>query len=286
MKFKTILLFLLLILFSSCSSLTPDIAIVPDDVVIPTTVTDDYVFQIGRGAINSSQPLFIVGVSDIIGTTQQTFWEAGGVYVFPDAPENLTIVSTSIADDPAGMGAHTVQVECLDGLFNTFFEIINLSGTTPVTMVKECMRVNNMLVIAAGAQGGNVGEIRAVHSVGTLSFIDEGFNIQKQGVYTVPVNHTAFTGDFLVSCGRNDELQVKAIANIPSTGLFYTFSILYCYQATHQFINYNIFPFPEKTDFNVQVTRTGTGMSTGTLILEFFLVPNSYIEQLDTHVFQ
>lgn len=286
MKFRYIFLFLLLALSGCSQNVSPDVAIIPDDVTVQTAVTDTFRFQIARGAIPDAEPIFVTGNNQAIGTITETIWNVGGRYNWTKFEDNLFIVSTSVNDIVNGTGAHTVLVDGLDDDYAVIVEIVNLNGTGGVFTVNKFLRVNDVLVTGAGSFETNQGDIDMIHNGSNiLSRVAAEDGRDSQSIYTVPANHTLFTGTFTSSSGKGDEVQIGAWARPFSTGVQFLSSITYGYQNTWEFTNYNDFPFPEKTDFEVRATNTGTG---GTVkvghLLEFFQVPNSWLAKLDERI--
>ncbi len=286
MKFKFLFFALALILFSSCSNLTPNVAIVPDDVVIQGSVVDTFRFQIARGAIPGAEPVFVTGSNSAIGTTEETIWNVGGLYVWVKTAEFVNVVSSNNNDIAGGTGATTILLDGLDENYTRILEIVTLNGTAGVLTVNKYLRMNDALVTSAGSTEVNEGDIDMVHGGGSImSRVSIGEGRDSQSIYTVPTNTTLFTGTFTSSSGKGDEAEITAWARPFSTGVQFLSSRTYGFQNTWEFENYNDFPFPEKTDFEVRARNTGTGgnVKVGHL-LEFFQVPNSYLAKLDEHV--
>jgi hypothetical protein len=251
----------------------------------PTQMTDNYRFQIARGAIPGAAPVFMTANNGAVGSTAETIWNVGGLYPWPTTGVQLSFVSDDADDTLGGTGANIVLVEGLDINYDIILEAVTMNGTTPVNTTQDFYRINNVIVINAGTTETNEGTIDITHNGNIVSRITAGEGQDQQAVYSVPANHTLFTGTFSVSSGKDDEVEVDAWIKTNITGVWFLSSRTYAYQNTWTFENYNEFPFPEKTDIDIRTQKTQVGASAKvTSVLELFVVPNSYLEELNSKV--
>lgn len=123
------------------------------------------------------------------GSVPETIWPVGGLYSFPSAAAETTIVSTDANDAAGGTGARAVLVTGIvieDGKYLEVDEEIALDGTTPVTLSTEFYRINNLSVCDVGSGGVNAGVIDVLHDPTILARILAGEGESIQAVWTAP----------------------------------------------------------------------------------------------------
>ena len=67
------------------------------------------------------------GKNPDVGNTEETIWDAGGLYSWQSAAESLEILSSEVADAAAGTGARTVTVKGLDSNYELLSETVTLN---------------------------------------------------------------------------------------------------------------------------------------------------------------
>ncbi len=127
------------------------------------------------------------------GTVPEDVWSGGGIYPWLTTSTALEAISDSASDTAAGIGARTISLSCLDGNYvELASQVITLNGLTPVAFSVPCFRTQQSLVISAGSNQTNVGNIN-IRDVGggtVRAIIPAGYGITKQSQYTVPAGHT------------------------------------------------------------------------------------------------
>jgi hypothetical protein len=125
--------------------------------------------------------------ADVDTTTDpEDVWDAGGLYAFPSAAAETSIVSSAGADDLASTGARTVRVEGLDANYQVITEDVEMDGATPVVLSAEFLRVYRAQVLTAGSGGINAGAIDVKHGATVLARIGIGNGQTLMAIYTVP----------------------------------------------------------------------------------------------------
>lgn len=233
----------------------------------------DYRIEIGKGNIPGSD-IFISGENEAIGTTAETIRSVGGRYPFPTSAVTLSIVSDSTADDAGGIGALTGLLVGLDGSHIEQSELITFDGTTPVTTTLSYLRVNVFIVLTAGSNSTNVGNIDILNGADNLGRIQAGEGQMRQAVRTVPAGRTWFGAPFFPSGGKDDEARIEAFAFTP-TNIGLMFSKTFIYQNNYIFRNSQEVPFQEKFDFEVTAVKTGAaGNARISMVVEFLEIAN------------
>lgn len=152
------------------------------------------------------------GHNDSVGTTFETIWTEGGVYVYLANAEVLDIVSTDAKDTSDGVGARTLKIDGLDDNFLEVTETISLNGTTPVTTSQAFLRVNKVIVIAVGSEGDTAGNIVATGDTSTsvkVFAIEAGTNQSEACLFTVPANKKFLPTFLQLGNGKTDTSTLR-----------------------------------------------------------------------------
>lgn len=177
--------------------------------------------QIARDQIPYHKHLFKFGFNPDINGSEETVWDAGGIYSYPPSATVMTVSSGSTNDTLAGTGARTVFVQGLDADYNEIEETVSLNGQTGVSTSKSYLRVYRAYVVTAGSGETAAGNIYV--GTGTLTLgvpaniyaqITLGENQTLMGIWTVPAGYTAFIDHFNVATGTtnaNQYITVRAL---------------------------------------------------------------------------
>lgn len=138
------------------------------------------------------------------GSLPEDIWTVGGVYPFPTAATSFEVVSTQAADSAAGIGARTIRISGLDANYDEVSEIVTMNGTTPVAVVTQFFRINNVLMLTVGSNEVNVGIINVNRSPGglTQAQIPVGLGVSRQAIFTVPAGYTLVINSTLFAITR------------------------------------------------------------------------------------
>lgn len=129
------------------------------------------------------------------GTTPEDAWGAPGVYPWLPGLTSLEILSSGAGaanDTAAGTGARTVSITTLDANYNVVPMTLTLSGTTPVALPAQVLRINGLRVATAGSGNTNAADIIVRDAGGgtTRGIILAGIGVARQAPYTVPAGFT------------------------------------------------------------------------------------------------
>jgi len=148
-------------------------------------------------------------------------WDVGGLYTFPAAAAETSIVSDSADDDAEGTGALTVEVFGLDANYLAISEVAALNGATPVVLTAEFLRVNRVKVLTAGSGETNAGNIQVLHGATVLAQVTASMGESKMAIYSVPAGYKAgWLSSLRVNLGRavtsiaELELQVRDFGGV------------------------------------------------------------------------
>jgi len=154
---------------------------------------------------------------NIAASTTELIWSHSNGWTRLASPSTLTFVSDSTQDAVGGTGTSTILVYGMDENYDESFEIVTLTGTTPVTTSINYLGVNRMAVYQSGTNEVNVGTIQA-YETGTPANVQAeipvGEGSSQQCLFFVPINHTALI-DWLyinvnkTSGGSSPKITVK-----------------------------------------------------------------------------
>jgi hypothetical protein len=180
-----------------------------------------YQYDIAEGNVPGHSGWSKMGFNSDIQTAEEVVAPQGGAYVFPDAPQHMHVVSSSVEDDPAvagtgaaGTGAYTVTLYYLDSMWLEKSETITLNGQTAVeTVSQDIYRVQNMRVNTTGTGLKPAGGISVKNHGETITygFIAAGNTRQRQFVWTVPFGKTLYITQANVYCVHTAANKVGTI---------------------------------------------------------------------------
>tara|TARA_R100000544_G_scaffold20565_1_gene10016 strand:- start:23184 stop:23960 length:777 start_codon:yes stop_codon:yes gene_type:complete len=243
----------------------------------------EYGLNVQRGLVPGVSAIHTFGRIPDITTVDGfvTVTDNGQGYTGFDAvqAEKVSIVSNSNDDTPAGPGAHVLLLTGLGAGFVEQSETVVINGTTPVTTTLDYIRLNPVLVVVAGANGVNTGQILLTQEITTSVIFGEiqpGNNRTLNSGYTVPAGKEAYIRSGFATLGRksNAVSEVKAMARRPGS----VFQTAEWFSAHSQGSSYVQRPFvlplisiPAGTDIKIMANTdtNGVDVSAG---LEMYLV--------------
>ena len=156
------------------------------------------------------------GYNTAIGTSEETIWEPGGLFVPLTSAETLTLVSTDANDADGDTGARGVVIYGVDGNWDAQIEVVLLDGTTPVVTSGTWLGVNRVALYSAGSSKANEGEIAITATTAgtTQATIPAGLGVTQQCVFFVPRGYTMlvdwiFVNGVALTGGGNATLTVN-----------------------------------------------------------------------------
>jgi hypothetical protein len=167
---------------------------------------EPFELQVARGQVDGHKTLFKFGINGDVGTSVETVWAQGGIYVYPASATVMKISSSSADDAAAGTGARTISIAGLDANYNEISETVILDGQTAVNTVNSYLRISRMFVVTAGSGATAAGTIYA--GTGTVT---SGVPATVYGMIALNANQTQMTF-----------WTVPAGYTLYLTGLFYT----------------------------------------------------------------
>jgi len=95
-------------------------------------------------------------------------WSRNDVVGVPTNVGIAHIVSSDAEDNPSGDGARLVLIGGIDDKFDAKREVITMNGTTEVLSLGQYCFVDSMIVLDAGSNGNNVGELTVTIDDGSM----------------------------------------------------------------------------------------------------------------------
>jgi len=123
-------------------------------------------------------------------------------YVFPTAPMQMQVVSSSAADAAAGTGVQQIHIHYLDRTYTEQEISVTLNGVTPVlTVPTDILRINAFHAVRLGSAGDAVSNISVQNVGGTVTYgiLTAGHNRARHPVFTVPAGKTAYIAKWKVT---------------------------------------------------------------------------------------
>ena len=227
---------------------------------------------IAKGEVNGYSVLNIFGYQPAVATDSICVWEDVAPYVYPTAAFNMTVVSTSTADDS---GVAKVLISGLDADYNQITELVGLLGTTPVTTTSAFLRINNVrLVIAGVGHETNVGTITVSHSGVTYAKILPATGQTQMSQYTVPAGYSFYltrVNSYAQQNGGSNNYNTYSV--VASNSISYTV-LQSPYFQSYEAIRVGPFKYAERTSVQWR-SRTQTNTSAVGMVIEGYLIKNT-----------
>ena len=171
-----------------------------------------------------------VGRATGITNVRTDLWNVGGTYVFPPAPTQMSVVSTSANDTAAGTGVRMIIIFYVDDQYNQQLTQVTLNGLTPVlTTPTNILRINKVFSASVGSGGSAAGNITVTNGGNTYARIDATYTASRQAVGTVPSNMYGYITSCVFSgCSTTVgefievDLRASALATTLLPGIFVT----------------------------------------------------------------
>jgi hypothetical protein len=215
-----------------------------------------------------------VGRNTAVVATRTDLWNVGGTYVFPPAPTQMSVVSTSANDSAAGTGTRTLFILYLDNLYNQQVTSVTMNGVTPVlTTPTNILRILKVFTATAGSLGAAAGNITVSNGGNTYAQISATYTASRSAIGTTPATGAGFITNCTFTAGSTTagdyfevDLRIAALDTMPTPGVFITVAT---FGASLGGLSQAIDPpiyVPPMTDVKMTCSRSigsGTGTCTG-----------------------
>lgn len=263
----------LIFIFLFLLVLTPFVysQVIQTQVIELTEKVRDFFVEATKGNIIGQATVNKFGQNLAVGTgVFEDVQSQGGVLIFLQTAELITISSSDAADTLAGANARTVEILGLDENFTEISETINLLGTSDVNTTKEYIRVFRLRVMDVGTYSvSNAGIITGVAALsGTTQIeIPLGEGQSKTTHFTIPVGENAIltTIQITMDTGKAIDAKLRIRENAdditPSVSPIKTIRDWRGLAVPFQTINKANLLLEEKTDIWFEVVTTGGATS-------------------------
>ena len=226
--------------------------------------TSNFLFDIARGNMVGATPVNIFGFNTVVGTTYETLWNDGGAYVFPTEAKSMTIVSSAADTMP-------VLINGLDSNYREVTQVVTLTGTTPVAIPKQILRINSALILS----GSNVGNITIASGGVTYGYIGAGLGITQACIYTVPADHKLYLFRIDVNSATANPNKYITFRYVTTTSTGRKLRVAAATFSTSQVSYDRQVPFmiDEKTDFSFEA-KSSSGENEVAIFVEAVLYKN------------
>ena len=229
--------------------------------------TSNFLFDIARGNMVGATPVNIFGFNTVVGTDYETLWNDGGAYVFPTEAKSMTIVSSAADTMP-------VLINGLDSNYREVTQVVTLTGTTPVAIPKQILRINSALILS----GNNVGNISISSGGVKYAYIGAGLGITQACIYTVPADHKLYLFRIDVNSATANPNKYITFRNVTTTSTGRKLRVAAATFSTSQVSYDRQVPFmiDEKTDFSFEA-KSSSGENEVAIFVEAVLYKNPRI---------
>ena len=241
--------------------------------------TRDFMVEVAKGNIAGHSAVNKFGHNPLVPAGGADVWAGTGTYLFyPTSAVSIDIKSDN-AEDGAGTstGALTCIIYGLDANWDEqTSSTITLNGTTEVTIAGTWRRIFRLVVLTAGSNGTNIGNltVQCVGAAGGLADNTIGIYVAaadgqtQQTIYTVPLGKTAYFIKGYVGLSdpnKNGEAAEFVWRLRPNNGVTGAWTVkgqigLVNIGSSHWQYEYGIpaGPIPEKTDIKIEVLSATT----------------------------
>ena len=240
-------------------------------IILNSTDTAAFEWQVAMGKINTAQQVNIFGYSNSVSTNFSVVWENSPTdYVFLSSAHQLTVNSSISTDDSC-----KVAIAGLNSTWDPITEVVTLNGVTPVTTANSFLRVNSMTLTQPGTgQNTNIGHITAQYNGTKVAIIDPQIGKSQMSVYSVANGYSLYVQNINVFSGdasgaskyMNFRVDVyNSITNINYILLHTT------WQNAYQLPRSNPFRYAQKQDIKWQLA-SNSGEYSGSAVIEGTLI--------------
>ena len=212
-----------------------------------------YFIQVSRGLVAGHERIFKFGHNPVIQDTEETIWDAGGIYSYPSSAVAMTVTSAAGATD----NGVQVNVAGLDTNYNEVNETVTLASTGTATTTQTFLRVNRCFVVGSTAPTNN---INVTNGGTTYARITNGENQTLMALWTVPAGYTAYllALDCTSFTEQNNKVATMRYLTREQNGVFRVKNKFDLFQASFHQDYITPEPISEKTDIEFRAVATSS----------------------------
>ena len=215
--------------------------------------SEPFELQVARGQIPGHYRLHKFGFNPLINESEETVWEAGGIYTYPSSAVKMTATSTDGANDEDVQ----VTIQGLDADYNQISETVTLNGSGTQETDSFFLRVFRAFI--EGSQEPS-GTINITNTGTTYARITLGENQTLMCVWTVPAGYTAYLFQKDVTCltEANNKFGTLRLISKKISGVFRTHDKFSLQNAHTEIVFAAPLPFTEKTDIEIRAVGSSS----------------------------
>lgn len=167
--------------------------------------------NVQKRLIEDFQAIEKFGRNDSVGTSFETIWSGGGIYVYPTTATTAVATSSDTGSDNGG----TVKVFGLNQDYDLANEVITIGGSASTTTF---IRVFRALMVTPTTGTANVGTITITVDSKSVALIDPEYGQTLMCVYTIPRNKTGYLVNINASASKSQETEFLLTVRSNTTG--------------------------------------------------------------------
>lgn len=215
--------------------------------------SEPFELQVARGQIPAHEKVHKFGFNTLVQDSEETIWDAGGIYAYPSSAVAMTVTSAAGATD-SGV---KVTVQGLDANYNEVSEEVTLNASGTETTDQTYLRVFRAFI--SGDTAGT-GLISITNTAVTYAQIAVGENQTLMAVWTVPAGYTAYLLQNNTTCytEANNKFGITRLIARESGGVFRTqdkHTVVLSQNVVHYPVPKS---FPEKTDIEMRAIASSS----------------------------
>ena len=212
-----------------------------------------YFIQVSRGLVAGHKRIFKFGHNPVIQDTEETIWDAGGIYSYPSSAVAMTVTSAAGATD----NGVQVNVAGLDTNYNEVNETVTLASTGTATTTQTFLRVNRCFIVGSTAP---TNDINVTNGGTTYARITNGENQTLMALWTVPAGYTAYllALDCTSFTEQNNKVATVRYLTREQNGVFRVKNKFDLFQASFHQDYITPEPISEKTDIEFRAVATSS----------------------------
>lgn len=213
--------------------------------------------NVQKGLVEDFSAIEKFGYNPSIGTSFETVWSSGGIYVYPTTATTAVATSSNTIADNGG----TVRVFGLNQDYDLANEVITIGGSASTTTF---IRVFRALMVTPTTGTSNVGTITITVDSKSVAIIDPEYGQTLMCVYTIPRKKTGYLISLNISPSKSQETEAIFVVRPNSIGTAFNTKSYITTSGNYVNRQYNVTDIiPEKSDIELRAKSSATESVSG-----------------------